>query len=149
MVIRTLVRLKEGYGTEQRVGPPCKYVRSGARGSWCQDRVIDVTAKRQVAALRPNIRRSDDQVFSDLTLHRNVHLIRARPLEIRCHREEASARCKCPLVREGISANEIVIGIAERSSQRDACRICLLVDISKGQPGGEGLEVRHCVPLIA
>ena len=60
MVIGALVRLKQEYGAEQRVGPPCKYVRSGTRGSRCQDRVIDVTSKRQVAALRPNIRRSDD-----------------------------------------------------------------------------------------
>src|SRR4030095_2724578 len=60
MVIGTLVRLKEQYGTEQRVGPPCKYVRSGTRGSRCQDRVIDVTSKRQGARPPSHIRRSDD-----------------------------------------------------------------------------------------
>src|SRR4030095_5654395 len=112
MVIGTLVRLKKGYGTEQRIGPPCKYVRSGSRGGRCQNRVINVTTKRQVAAFRPNVRGSDDYVSSELTLYRNVHLIRARPLEIRCYREEAATSGECPLVREGVAAHESVVGIA-------------------------------------
>src|SRR6185295_8089361 len=96
-----------------------------------------------------NVSRTHDDVFSDLALHRNVHLIRTWPLEIRRHWEEASSGGECSLVWERRSPDESCIWITERSSQRDASRICLLVDVGKGQPGGEGLEVGHRVPLVA
>ena len=63
IVVGGLVRLEQQHGTEQRVGPPCEDVRAGTGGGGVEHRVVDVTGKRQVAAVRPDISRSHAQLW--------------------------------------------------------------------------------------
>src|SRR3954468_17324345 len=89
MVISTLVRLKKQHRTESGVWPACKDVAGRSRRR--QDRIIYVSSKRQIAAFRSDICCAYDYVLGELSLNRNVHLIRSRPRKIRCYGKKRSA----------------------------------------------------------
>src|SRR5438045_5635436 len=149
MIVGSLIRLEQQYRAEGRIRSSCKNVRSRTSGSGIEYRVVDVARKGQVAAKRHNIGSANCYVLGKLALDAKVPLPRMGPLEIGRHRKEAAAGGKRPLVREGISPHESVIGIAQRSSQRHSGRIRLLIDVGEREAGGKRLEVGHRVPLVA
>src|SRR4249919_3030682 len=137
MVIGTLVRLEQQDRTECRVWPPCEYVVN--RGSWRQNGIIDVARKRQVPAFRPNIGCSDDNILGELALNGEIHLISARPHEIRRYREKASASGECPVIGKWVAAGKSIIRIDERSPQGNSLRVCTLIDVREREAGGKWL----------